>query len=661
MGYFLKYIEMLKKHTGKILLALVFFLMIGLSLVIYVKKVRPESVKKEDILVNMSSDGTIEPNKELQQDITVKNATIEEITIPVFYEKVDAKSQIKVVLSDKEKEIQKWTYSFSDDSIENISLELDDPIKVKGEKVFSLSFIDEGNYINGTGFLGKAMWDIPQTVLYENGSKASYDIPIYITGGDCSYIKIIFWSLFLLLIVGFCVVSYLSFVKKITAEKLFLILGGIFGIIYIFIWAPYSCPDEYQHISTAYYYASDILNQETVNEQGDILVRKEDLRYTPNEIATRRYTYKLLKDEWNTVETKETGNASFHYKPMREVSLLSYFPQIVAMLISRVLHLNNITWLILGRMFALFIYLAFGYLALKYIPFAKNAMLILMLGPTALQEAASFSYDSVLNTTSFLFIGYVLYIAYKKEKIRKWDFIILIVLAFILSPIKVVYLLLTVLVLLIPNVKISQDKIKAWLFKISVIFVGVISSMFSRMSSTKEMVASETNNMGVQGYSLKMLIEDPIRTFGLWGNTLKERTVYYVKQIFGGYEEYSKVEISWLVIIGFFILLTLALLVKETEEVMEWGGKCLLVFISVAIFFGTLLAFNLAKDCTNVNSACVFGIQGRYFLPFLPLIFIALQSKNIIVKKENIGKLCLGVYFLQFLSIWGIFETVIGR
>ena len=223
--------------------------------------------------------------------------------------------------------------------------------------------------------------------------------------------------------------------------------------------------------------------------------------------------------------------------------------------------------------------------------------------------------------------------------------------------------ILIFLIFLIPNSKISSKKWKAYGLKLGLIVSGIIVFLSSRMETTSAMMGNSmvVNGKEIQGYSPIMLLQKPFHTILLWINTLKERSVYYLKQIFGGYEAYSKVEISWLVIIGFFILLLLAILVEKREKIIDFKGRCLAIIVSIGIFVATLLAFNLAKDCTNLTSDCVYGVQGRYFLPFLPLVCIAIQNKRVIVEKTLKSMIYIGVYCMQFLAIWIIFETVIGR
>ena len=654
--------EDISKRKKVIVFFFILLIIISLSLVTYIRKVRPASQQMGDVLVNTSVQEKIDFQGEIRQDFTVKNSQIEKIVIPIIYEKENAESKLDFVLKQNKKIIQSWTIGFADKN-KSVELNLDQPLKNEKEQTYTLIIKDTGEYIPQTAYLGKATWNIPETVLYGNEGKLSYDMALWVQGDNCEFLKDIFWIVFFVLIILYVELFYITFVRKWEIQKIFVVLAGTMGILYAVIWSPYACPDEYQHIATAYYYSNDILDSETVNESGETLLREKDMRITPNEIITRRHTWSKMGKYWDEVEVNDGEMVSMRWKPMKDISPVSYFPQIIAIVFTRMLGLGNVVWLILGRILALSFYIITGYFALKYIPFGKRAMFVLMLGPTAIQEAASFSYDSILNSLSFFLVSYMLYMAYKKEKLSKLDWLYVLMGIVVITPIKIVYFLLIFLIFLIPNSKISLAKSKSYALKLGIILSGIITAFLSRGETTSAMLGESmiVNGQEVQGYSMIMFFQKPIQIAVLWINTIKERSVYYLKQIFGGYEAYSKIEISWLVIIGFFLLLLLALIVEKKEEIIDFKGRSWALIISAGIFCATLLAFNLAKDCTNLTSDCVYGVQGRYFLPFLPLIFIAIQNKRVIVEKTIQPTIYIGVYCMQFLAIWGIFETVIGR
>lgn len=654
--------KILKKWKRMIGFSVLLLLFVGLSMITFVRVVVPESQKMADVLLNTSIREKLVFENRISQNFTIKDGTVEEIWIPTIFENGMANGEWKFTLKKGNHIIQEWEVKPCKEE-GSVGLKVNAPIIVQGEKTYTLD-VEVSDKGKGVGvYLGKAMWNIPETELYVDGEKQNFDMSIHVKGGNCHYIKTLFWIVFYVILFLYFLLWYGTYLKKWEIQKIFVVLAGVIGIIYIVIWGPYACPDEYQHISTSYYYASEVLGTDTIDKNGETLVRKEDMRITPSELTTRKYTFNQMRRYWNEMGIEEGESVSMNWKPMTEVFPISYFPQILAISLGRILGFGNVFWLLLGRILALSCYLLMGYFALKYVPFGKRALLVLMLGPTAIQEAASFSYDSILNSFSFFFIAYVLYMAYEIEHTTIKDWVYVYVGIIIIAPIKIVYLLLGFLVFLVPDSKVCLDKKKVYAIKIGTVLSALLVSIFGRMETTNAMLGNSIVVEGetIEGYSIGMLLSEPFDTIVLWGNTLKERSVHYLKQIFGGYEAYSKVEISWLVILGFFILLFFALLVENKERILDFKGRCIALLVSIGILGATLLAFNLAKDCTNLTSDCIYGVQGRYFLPFLPLVFMMLQSKKLLVSKSLRPMLYIGLYCMQFVAVWEIFETVIRR
>ena len=108
------------------------------------------------------------------------------------------------------------------------------------------------------------------------------------------------------------------------------------------------------------------------------------------------------------------------------------------------------------------------------------------------------------------------------------------------------------------------------------------------------------------------------------------------------------------------ILLLLSVLIKEDEKklIQNWQ-KSLMFLISICLI--GLITLSLMLDFTPINAKMVMGIQGRYFIPFLPIMVFCLRNSTIVLKKSIDKYLIVGIYFLNYLTIWRIFETVVAR
>lgn len=663
-----KIVSQIKKHSKGIYLGLVYVFLLAILLAGFIRVVLPAAQRTNDLLINMSSEEEInieDLEDGWEQKISGINGDIEKIEIPFICKKVNKNSKIKIVLSKNNKEVATAYCRFSDENMEMFEFPLSEAVPVDNNSEVQLTFIDEGDYVEGTGAVKKAKYNIPQIRAYTSlGTESENEICLKISGGTSQYVFVYWGILVACLSLIYLVLCYGILKKEWKIEQYFLVLGSGIGILYAVFWGPYSCPDEYAHISTAYYYSSEMLNQPSLSDKGEVLVREEDMYYTPEEAFTRRYSY-YLYNNWNIGDMVDTKNVIKLDRGPLTVPFTSYLPQIIAITFIRLLGGENVAWLLLGRVFALSVYLALGYIAIKIIPFAKRAITVLLLAPTSMQVAASFSYDCMLNACSLLFVAYVLFLAYEKKSVSLKDWVILILSSVIMSPIKVIYLALVFLVFLIPNNKMNRNNVKALMSKIALLATNLLAVLVSRITSITNLIgSSEYNNTTgeiVKGYDLETIIRNPLKVIVLWVNTIRVKTVDYLRHTFGGVETANGIHISWLIISLFLVLVVLALIVEKNEKLIDFKGKIVSLGICVVLFGALLLTFTLSTDLVTLKSAYIIGIQGRYFLPFLPLVFIGLQGKTILAKHSIQIQLIVAVYFLQFLTICTIFETAVGR
>ncbi len=659
--------ESLKKYSKQIYLCLVYVILMIIMYGGYETVVKPASWAETYVFSNEASVEQIKVEKingEIKQEISDIEGEIRAVSLPVVCLKENNKSELEVILSDENGIVQKGYIKFNDLKNEKFVLQLKKPIEVDRKTKLYLTIKDNGKYVKNTGALKIANWNVPQTISYSNGKTNNYDLAMSIQGGGSHYVITLWRIIWIILTIAYLILCYAVLKGKWKVEQFFVMLSATFCLLYTFVFAPYSCPDEMAHINTTYYYSNQILHTTALNENGETLLTEEDLRFSPHEANTRKYSYYLYRYINSSGGNGHNYKVTQHRGPL-SASPVAYAPQILAVVLARILGLGGIMRLLLGRLFASAFYILAGYYALKKMPFAKRAMMILMLGPSAIQQAASFSYDCVLNSCAFIFIALVLHCAYEKQHVDRKDWILLVVTSIVMSPIKIIYILITFCVFLIPSKKISNNNFKVCCLKFGVLLVNALCVLLTKMSSVVAISTSTVSNVNgaenVPGYNLSTIIHNPWKVLVLWANTLRVKPVDYLRHIFGGVEAANAITISWTIILGFFIMLVLALIIEKNETVLDVKGKMCSWIICLGLFTALFLVFTMEKSCTNVLSEYIMGIQGRYFFPFFPLLFAAIQGENIKIEKSILPKLAVGVYFFQFLTVCTIFETAVSR
>ena len=160
-----------------------------------------------------------------------------------------------------------------------------------------------------------------------------------------------------------------------------------------------------------------------------------------------------------------------------------YLPQAIGILIAKLLDLNVIWILWLGRIGNLVFYAFLISLAIRRTPVFKMPLLAVSCIPITIYQAASISIDSMIIGLGILAIAYFMYMLKSEEdSLDINNIIVFTVICLVLGLCKLTYLAFIFLLLLVPlkNFKFS-NAILSYLASISV--VGIIGVLWSRYST----------------------------------------------------------------------------------------------------------------------------------------------------------------------------------
>ncbi len=467
-------------------------------------------------------------------------------------------------------------------------------------------------------------------------------------------------------------------VKK-PLEQIYPVVGFFLGMLYLFVLPPLSAPDEISHYIGSYRISNYMLGKQAVNSFGDVLIRGSDwflediygnyeyeegedhiwkgvgdiqedkpwmiLGHTVNE-----ETYRLIHDVGlkgkatpqeerfleQGIERVEKETAVSRYQAVATTPF-AYVPQALGISLARVFHLGPLWLAYLGRLCNLVFFVAMTTLSMRRLPFGKEVLFGVALLPMTLHLSASYSYDVMILGCFFYFTAVCLDLAYKKEQVSTKDVVVLMVLMAVAGPCKMIYGVLIGLCLLIPVKKFggwsrwgcaALAVAGAWILAMIVINSTVLVNLVGQ----EEPVVAWA---GEAGYSVSFLLQNPRKLLQVLYNTVLWATETYHLTMIGTYlgSLDPMLDVPYLPVMLFtFCLIGLALK-KPKEELIVTGGKRAWIFTVcagcvAAAFLSMLIAW------TPVSSPVISGVQGRYFLPFLPVFLMACKNNGLILTKD---------------------------
>ena len=435
-----------------------------------------------------------------------------------------------------------------------------------------------------------------------------------------SYLQAFVFVNILLFLCG--LVFWLS--RKALTPLRFYILGGVFlGGAFLGLLLPWTMPDSAVHFWVAYQRAAVIIDGDaTLARKCDIDGYNLSVCENPS-IANYEKNYNV----WVMPKDETVEGASFIDPGLSFYKSWNYWPQILGILLGRKLHLNFMPMVYLARLFQLLAVVAMTAYSIHRTPIGKHVFAMLGLLPIGLQTMSGFSYDGMVWAVALNFIAAALW-CYKRPKDRVGYIHLLVFTALLALTKGGGYLILLPLAFLMLSREIEYPLWRKILRVALVLVVGGVTVYLADKVFAPDQVyqfGTETADMLTTGYAMAHPMEYlklALHTYGVnWKFYFLSMTGSYL-----GYLEY--INSSDLMYIAVALILAVECCYR-TEHFREdsYGRLKLSALIAVALpVIIALLATPamLLKD-TAVGADVIAGIQGRYFLPVFPLVFILIS------------------------------------
>ena len=498
-----------------------------------------------------------------------------------------------------------------------------------------------------------------------NGKQMQEDIHFSFRGQKYLFIRPLYLGLMAVLLLCFIGLAVWLHLRTPRIEVLFLCLSLLFGTVILLALPPYSVPDESRHVNTSYYYSSLLMGKDAVDEEGRTLIRLDDTKYTQHEMYPSIVSYKRFFGQFFQMDHSEGKTAllvSNELKPLN-IPAIAYLPQIIGITLARILGLGNVLLLVLGRWFGLLFYSLAIYLAIKIAPAFKRMFFIVGLMPICLELGASFSYDCTILGLSFLFIAYAMNMIYRKKPTWK-DWVILSIVMAWLAPIKVVYILIGAMLIFVPKGETKKQKMGVWLGILCVLAAGAIAIVITRLEAISTMTGAAHLDEagGLQYYTLGTILQNPARFVGVLFNTFYYEADFYLEGMIGGYLGWLDIRVQEFILVGFGILIWMALIPTKENDSLTLPLAHRLVYILIFVAVVGMVMMALTFNFTPNQDLLIRGVQGRYFLPAVPLAILAMQPVRI-SREKNFSVQLYGIsaYVLLFFTCLKIVITVVAR
>lgn len=457
--------------------------------------------------------------------------------------------------------------------------------------------------------------------------------------------------------------------REVSVHTVFLVLLIFLGLMYMAVFLPMTVPDGFYHYLRSYFYSNLLMF--VPSEPGGITMRGSDIALF--DVYSRDLGYEYLAnllDEW-AFFADDTELANYAGFPGLSLDVGANPPQTkilsaLGITLGRLLGLGALPVFYLGRLFNFAGYVALVYLAVRFTPVGKRIFMVTACLPMSLHVAASYSYDATIIGLAFLLTALCLRALYLEGKMGRGLKASIGVLVFLLAPCKVLYSVLVFLVLLIPKSRFESNR-ECMFFKVGMLVLVLIAVLSLRLPTLVSMFQIPTDGaqLSMRGedesgtfYSVGDILGNPLGFALLFIRTVRLLGDFYIGSMIGNSLGWFQIGSPWYITLVFIILLLLAI-PKPTESELRIKNMQRVVFVCIFAVGAFSVCLSMYLGWTFNTETIIQGVQGRYFIPLLPILLLAFRGQTLVVTKDYSSTLVFAVSLFNVAYITWIYATIL--
>ena len=429
-------------------------------------------------------------------------------------------------------------------------------------------------------------------------------------------------------IIVFVILTIIHYKKDIKQEQIFLYTIPIVCILFIIVMPMFKSHDEHAHWHRIYEISTGNLATDVKEDGGTISI-------LPKSVVCRDWVdmdySEVIADLYNKIDNSDTTD-NVYIVTASMYSPIQYAHEAIVIAIARIFVKIPILLAYSGRIANMLLCVGLIYFSIKKMPFGKNIILCISYIPILIEGISSMSGDGITFSICLFFIAYLFNLIFNKEvtSITKKDKIVLGILSVIIASCKIVYLPMIGLLLLLPKEKMKDKKDK--IITISILWgIALIASLAWLIYSSRYLSAlanlSQVGDVTTQEKILSILT-NPISYVQRILYDIELNGGTYIKEAFGSsIGWYNFVSLN--TIIPYTLLMIFSIIAITDNSVKDKFNKFQKIIITLVILAIVLLIFtSLYIQWTKPETKSIDGIQGRYFIPILPLFGMLIAGCN---------------------------------
>lgn len=456
---------------------------------------------------------------------------------------------------------------------------------------------------------------------------------------------------------AFAVLYFILKRKDMQIERIFAvcyILLGMFSLVAIPI---FKTPDELNHFLRSYEISEGHLlsekNPDGVSEGIDGAGR--ELPQILSDMERKYYLADMkLYDVFGMREYRaDAGERSFiGFGNTALYAPGTYLPQTLGICVTRIFTDRIIVQAYGTRFFNWVVTGMLLFLSLRFLPVGKKLAFLIIFLPMNVQQYNSMSPDAFTFALCMAMTAFVLNQRIRRnEKMRRRHYLIMYILVFLLCQCKVVYLPICLLLFLIPWQRFGNKKA----YFLNICGVGLLGAVtFFGWMGLSSVLLTKFQPGVESGEQISYILHQPVEYIKALIRTIEAEGDYWIRSARGEYLGWLTIETSFLLLSVYSVLIWIYTLFDNDIQEKDLEKFVRFIMCFVAGIVALLICTSLYLQWTPLRWEIVRGVQGRYFLPLLFPVLLALKPKAELINNRGLD----GKY--MYASVLGINLVIFG-
>lgn len=419
--------------------------------------------------------------------------------------------------------------------------------------------------------------------------------------------------------------------------QVYMIILFFVGLLYSFFIPTWQTPDEQTHLNL-------IGNSLGYSELGNIVYNSETMDLmrivrNPNEKLTFERMRAGFKSSFKELNLERSGNVG--------ISVVKHLPSAIVIQIGIWVGGSVVAVLLCAEIASLLFSLCICYIAFCILPVKKEAFMLICATPMWMQQMSSINYDVMVLPFCMLFVAYISNLKHKDKDIQIGEIVFALLILAVAAYVKPPYIMLALLIFTLPLDKIyinsKWKRLRLFNKRIIIILATIVIAVAAMMVINRiQLTGALRGFQGAIGHirtSYNLIRRTYFAQSGYW----KESMVDYL----GWFDTQMPMVFTNFI----WIVLILSALVLNTDG-MAKGFKLSankvamylwdrVVYLVIIIFLGSMIIlsmfdFTMTQTLENYseikntydfkqiadNMSIVIGVQGRYFIPLIPVFLL---------------------------------------